>query len=300
MSLHLSRTKKSLVIAFGTSVALSFSAIGEAAHAAPATALTWTSTTSLQGSVVIPVGQSVNVVANTTIHVKNGTKITVLGSLVAPAGLTLTGSSWVGVSVVGSATLTRFNEGGAQTPFRVGAAGTLTIHGGNISGILGSSDVEGQLFADGITYDKGSGGGINSSNGTGSIIIDKSLLKGAGRDTGDFFGLYNAKSITLTNSQMTGAHCAFHVLNLTNMKLDHDSIHGNSYGFMMYGSGDAGTKTITNTSITNNLFGFDEGSASTHNGAISISSSYIKKNNRDLGLYTGKVTITSPLATSPA
>jgi hypothetical protein len=281
-------------------IVLSFTLVNVGLVGNAATAVTWSSKTLLKGNIVVPVGQTVNVAPNSVLQVADGTKITVLGTLLAPQGMTLTGSSWSGLTVVGSATLTRFNEVGAQTPFRVGTAGTLTIHGGTISGILGSSDVEGQLFANGITYDKGSGGGINASNGTGSITIDNSFLKGAGRDTGDFFGLYGAKSITLTNSKMTGAHCAFHVLSLTNMKLDHDSIYGNSYGFMMYGSTNAGVKSITNTSITNNLFGFDEGSALTHNGAISINNSYIKKNNRDLGLYTGKVTITAPLATNPA
>jgi len=293
------RVRKSSRVTLATGLAISLVGIFAPAQAAPTPLLTWSSVTSLKGDVTIPVGQTVTVAPNSKITLPSGTKITVLGTLLAPQGLTLIGSSWSGLTVIGSATLTRFNEIGAQTPFRVGTSGILTIHGGAISGILGSSDVEGQLFADGITYDKGSGGGINASNGTGSITVDRSILKGAGRDTGDFFGLYNAKSITLTNSQMTGAHCAFHVINLTNMKLDHDSIHGNSYGFMMYGSTDAGVKVITNTSITDNLFGFDEGSTSTRNGAISITGSYIKKNNRDLGLYTGKVKIASPLATKP-
>jgi len=265
------------------------------AHSSTTASSTWNSATVLKGDVTIPAGQTITVAPNTVIHPAAGTKITVLGTLNADQGLTLASASWVGLSVVGKATLTSFNESGAQTPFRVGKLGTLTIHGGKISGILGSSDVEGIFIADNMNYNKGDGGGINSSNGTGSITIDRSTLTGSGRSSGDFFGLYNAKSITLTNSEMTGAHCAFHVLGLTNMTLTMDSIHGNAYGFMMYGSSNQGIKTITGTSITDNSFGFDEGSASTHNGAIVITSSYIKKNNQDLGLYTGKVKIVSPL-----
>lgn len=94
---------------------------------------------------------------------------------------------------------------------------------------------------------------------------------------------------------MTGSHCAFHVLGLTSMKLNNDTIHGNSYGFMMYGSSNSGSKSISNTSIKNNLVGFDEGSASTHNGVIMISHSAISSNGQDLGLYTGKVKIISPI-----
>jgi hypothetical protein len=63
---------------------------------------------------------------------------------------------------------------------------------------------------------------------------------------------------------------------------------------MMYGSSDAGTRTIKNTTITNNDFGFDEGGSYRQNGVITISNSYIKKNGTDLGLFTKKVTVSSP------
>jgi len=62
----------------------------------------------------------------------------------------------------------------------------------------------------------------------------------------------------------------------------------------MYGSSNVGKKTITNTIIKNNSFGFDEGSSSTQNGSILISNSTIRGNGKDLGLYTGKVSIVSP------
>lgn len=263
------------------------------AHAG--TAMTWNSSTVITGQVNIPAGTVVTVAPNTTIAVHDGARITINGTLVAPSGLTLTGRGWNGLFVIGSAILTKFNESGATTPFQVGPAGSLTIHGGNISGINGNSIVEGALIADGIHYDKGEGGGINANRGTGSITIDRSVLTGAGRNSGDFFGLYGAKSITLTNSQMTGSHCAFHILGVKDMKLDHDTITGNSYGFMMYGSSNSGTKTITNTTIQGNNFGFDEGSPSTHNGPITITNSFISGNGTNLGLYTGKVKILSPV-----
>jgi len=261
-----------------------------------AQALTWNSSTVLKGEVTIPVGQSVTVEPNTKIVVKDGTRITINGTLSAPAGLALTGKSWIGLVITGSAVISNFQESGASKSFQVGPNGSLTINGGTISGIGGASEVEGTLLADSLRYDKGDGGGINSNNGTGSITINHSVLTGAGRNTGDFFGLYGAKSISLTNSTMTGAHCAFHVLGVQNMKLDRDTISGNSYGFMMYGSSDVGVKTITNTKIEKNNFGFDEGSTSTHNGVILISHSLISNNSQNVGLYTGKVKISSPLA----
>jgi hypothetical protein len=230
-------------------------------HAHAATSIVWNSTTVLKGKVIIPVGQSVTVAPHTKLVVKDGTRITVNGTLTAPAGLSLSGKSWDGLVIIGKAVLTNFQESGASTSFRVGPTGSLTIHGGTISGILGSSVVEGTFVADSLHYDKGAGGGITSNNGTGSITIDHSDLTGAGRNTGDFFGLYGVKSISLTNSTMTGS------------------------------------KTITNTHIKDNQVGFDEGSASTHNGLIVISNSTITSNGRDLGLYTGKVKIQASVAT---
>ena len=261
-----------------------------------AQAITWNSSTVLKGEVTIPVGQSITVAPNTKIVVKDGTRITVNGTLNAPAGLSLTGKSWIGLVITGSAVISNFQESGASKSFQVGPNGSLTINGGTVSGIGGASEVEGTLVADTLRYDKGDGGGINSNNGTGSIAISNSVLTGAGRSTGDFFGLYGAKSISLSSSTMTGAHCAFHVLGVENMKLDRDKIYGNSYGFMMYGSSNVGIKTITNTKIQKNNFGFDEGSKSTQNGVIIISHSLISDNNQNLGLYTGKVKITSPLS----
>lgn len=82
------------------------------------------------------------------------------------------------------------------------------------------------------------------------------------------------------------------------MKLDKNEIYENSYGFMMYGSNDTGTKTITNTSIKNNEFGFDEGSASTRNGAILISNSTIKKTVRTLVFTQAKLKLHRRLSSS--
>jgi hypothetical protein len=194
------------------------------AHAATNTAATkieWNSQTVLKGQVTIPIGQTVTVAPNTKIIAKDGTKIIIDGRLIALSGFSLTGKSWSGLVVTGTALLSDFHETGASTSFRVGPTGSLTIHGGDISGVLGASDVEGKFLADSLRYDKGAGGGINSNNGTGSITIDNSFLTGAGRESGDFFGLYGIQSITLTNSKMTGAHCAFHVTGLQDMKLDH-------------------------------------------------------------------------------
>lgn len=259
----------------------------------------WNSQTRIVGMMTIPVGHTVTIAAKAAPKIAPGSQIIVNGTLLAPNGLTLVGKNWGGLIVNGSAQLSSFSESGAKVSFRVATGGKLIINGGTISGVAGASIVEGTFIADQLKYNKGEGGGINSYSGTGDITINNSSLTGAGRSSGDFFGLSGIKSITLSNSTMTGAHCAFHVTGLQSMKLDSVQIHDNAFGFMMYGSSGAGSRTITNTTITNNDFGFDEGSAATKNGAITITHSFIKKNGKDLGLYTGNVSVAEPLLADP-
>ncbi len=278
-----------------TALALPFSiSMGNAS-----TTTTWDSKTPINGVVTIEAGQVVTVAANTIINVKEGSKIIVAGTLIAPSGLILKGKNWVGLEIVGLAQLTQFEESGARTSFAVTPTGKLELRGAKISGVKGASNVEGVLVADHLRYDKGEGAGIISSGGKGNISIDNSILTGSGRTSGDFFSFSGLKSIALTNSQMSGAHCAFHITGIENMSLTNDYIFDNAYGYMMFGSSKSGIRKITQTTITNNAFGFDEGGSTTNNGSISIIGSYIKGNGKDLGLYTGKVKISAPLVNNP-
>jgi len=277
-------------------IAFLFVAPSTSAHAA--TNVEWNSQTKITGVVTIPADTVVTVAPNTKITVAAGAKVVVLGQLLAPKGLTLTGSDWQGLVVNGSAVLTNFVEKGARQSFYVATGGTLEISGGNISGVKGASLVDGTFTAKNINYVKGRGDGITSSKVTGSISVDGSKFSGPARGSGDFFSLSNGQSLTVTNSSVTKVHCAFHITGLKNMHLDNVNIENNAYGFMMYGSANDGVRTITNSTITNNDFGFDEGTTYTKNGVITISNSYIQKNKTDLGLFTKKVTISAP-ASSP-
>lgn len=259
-----------------------------------ATAVEWNSKTKITGIVKIPLKSIVTVAPNTKITVGAGGKIIVLGQLLAPAGLTLVGEDWEGLEVKGSAVLTNFVEKGARRSFFVAAGGSLKINGGDISGVEGPSQVDGTFIAKNLRYDKGSGNGITSVLESGSISVDGGEFFGASRGAGDFFALSAGQSLSVTNSSITKTHCAFHITGLKNMTLKNVSIDNNAYGFMMYGSSESGIRSIKDTTITNNDFGFDEGSTFTKNGTITISNSYIKKNQVDLGLFSGKVVISSP------
>lgn len=254
-------------------------------------ASSWDSKTVLKGEVIIPKGETVTVAPNTKIIVAPGTKITILGTLLAPSGLTLTGKSWTGLNVRGIANFKNLSLSGASTPFLVERTGSLTINQGKFFNLAGASNVEGKFVASGLSYEKPAGNGINSNNPSASISIDNSTFTSSAKNNGDFFGLSGVKSFTLTNSSITGVHCALHVQDVTNMKLDKDTISGNVYGFMMYGSSPIGKKTITNTTIKNNEYGIDEGSAKNKNGPILISNSLIKGNGKDLQLYTGAIKV---------
>lgn len=258
------------------------------------TSVQWNSQTKITGVVTIPADSVVTVAPGTKITVGKGAKVVVLGQLLAPNGLTLTGSDWQGLVVKGSASLTNFVEKGARQSFYVTTGGVLDITGGDISGIKGESLVDGTFTAKNIQYVKGPGNGITSSEVSGSISVDGSKFSGPSRGAGDFFSISAGELLAVTNSSITKVHCAFHITGIKNMQLDNVDIENNAYGFMMYGSSDAGTKTIKNTTITNNDFGFDEGGSYRQNGVITISNSYIKKNGTDLGIYTKKIIVTSP------
>ena len=262
------------------------------AHAT--TTVQWNSQTKITGVVTIPAGTVVTVAPRTKITVGAGAKVIVSGQLLAPKGLTLTGSDWQGLVVNGKAVLTDFVEKGALQSFHVGTGGVLEINGGDISGTRGASLVDGTFVARNIQYVKGGGDGITSSMASAKISVDGSKFSGPARGAGDFFSLSDGQSLSVTNSSITKVHCAFHIMGLKNMQLDNVYIENNAYGFMMYGSSDVGVLTIKNTTITNNNFGFDEGGSDTRNGVITITNSYIKKNQTDLGLFTNKVKILSP------
>lgn len=275
-------------------VAISFLLVTPLTSANAATSVQWNSQTKITGVVTIPADTLVTVEPGTKITVGNGGKVIVLGQLLAPKGLTLTGSNWQGLVVNGSAVLTDFVEKGARQSFYVAAGGSLDINGGDISGVKGASLVDGVFTAKNLKYVKGNGNGITSFRDSGSISVDGGTFSGPARGAGDFFSLSAGQLLKVTNSSITKVHCAFHIVGVKNMELDGVDIENNAFGFMMYGSSDAGVRTIKNTTITNNDFGFDEGSSGTKNGVITISNSYIKKNSTDLGLFTKKVVITSP------
>jgi len=161
------------------------------------------------------------------------------------------------------------------------------------------SFIDGVLTATSLDYNKGEGEGFTAVKGTAQITIAHSRLSGDGPNTGDMLSMRSGNSLTVTSTEITGAHCAFHLVGLNSLALNHANIHDNAYGFMMYQTSSRGTRVITSSNIDNNRdYGIDEGSASNTNGPITVTNSYIAQNGKDLALFTHAITVTSP-ATVP-
>lgn len=271
----------------------------------------------LTGTVVVPAGRTESL--SGVAQASGGAVLDVRGTLVLEPGAVLTGAGWSGVRVEqggrltatgarisgastalavqpgGAATLQRSRIDHEQVPFTVSAGAALTLDTVTVGRAGAGSTVDGTLVATGLVYDKGAADGISATQGTARITITHSRLYGDGPSTGDMLSMRGAHSLSVSWTEITGAHCAFHVVGLDELALDHGNLHGDAYGFMMYSTSDVGTRTITATDIVDNRdFGIDEGSPTNRNGPITVSGSYIAGNGVDLRLLTGAITVRDP------
>ena len=253
----------------------------------------------------------------------SGASLLVKGTLVVAGPVNLSGTGWTGIVVAegGSLNLSRATiagatnpvmvQGGAKaaltrvtiteesSPFTVLTGGSLSLDTVTVADARDQSSIDGTLTATSLDYNKGAGEGFTAIKGTAQITISHSLLHGDGPTTGDMLSMRSGDSLSVTSTEITGAHCAFHLIGLNSLALDHANIHDNSYGFMMYQKSARGTRVITNSNIDNNRdYGIDEGSSSNTNGPITVTHSYIAHNGRDLALYTQAITVTNA-STSP-
>jgi hypothetical protein len=271
----------------------------------------------------VPAGQTMTVSPGAHLRFTAGASLMVRGTLVVAGPISLSGAGWAGIvvaeggtlelqraSIAGAAnpitvlrgaraTLNHVTITGENSPFTVLGGGSLSLNTVTVARAQEQSFIDGTLSAISLDYNKGSGEGFTALKGTAQITISRSHLYGDGPSTGDMLSMRRADSLSVTGTEITGAHCAFHIIGLNSLALDHANIHGNSYGFMMYQTSSQGTRVITNSNIDNNLdYGIDEGSAANPNGPITVSNSYIAQNGKDLALFTHAITVSSP-ATSP-
>ena len=292
---------------------------------------TWQTGKTLTTSITIAAGVTVTIAPGAVVTASSGVSITVLGTLKASSQTThakITGTTWNGITVGAGGTLSlvgvdlenamtalattganmdaTYDYGtilAASAPFSVGAGGKLSTAHSHVAGTKGMSNVAGSFTASFLSYDSGGNEGISLSDPAATLTIDDSKFFGTGVNSGDMINGSGAK-IHFAYSEITAVHCAFHFNNVTQFDIDHANIHGNSYGFMLYGSGSTGTRTVGFSNIVSNAsYGADEGSAQTVNGPITFHDGYWAMNGtsatNNVRKTTNAITVTNMSTTTP-
>ena len=293
---------------------------------------TWANGQTIAQSTVIMAGVTVTIAPGATVNLASGVTITVQGLLVGTSNAThaqLTGTSWGGIVVAGGGTLNvdsvdlanaktaievqagaamaEYDDGiisGSSQPFSVDKGGALSTSHAEVTGTKGSSIISGGFTASYLNYDSNGYEGIVASDPTAVLSIEDSTLFGAGTATADMVVADTAASVHLAYTEIKEVHCAFHFNDPTAFDISYMNIHDNSYGFMLYGSGAAGTRSITYSNIFSNVaYGADEGSPTTVNGDITIANGYWAMNGAsaatNLNRTTSAITVTNMSTTTP-
>jgi hypothetical protein len=265
-----------------------------------ATSGPWHDGQTLSGSVTIPAGETVTIDPGATVNVGSGVTITVAGTLTASSAAThakLTGTGWTGIvvgsggtlkldgaDILGATTALDLQMGGtgeyddgtitaASTPFDVESGGSLVTKHATVTGTLGASTVAGSLTASYLDYDSNGNGGISTTNPGAQLSIEDSTLHGSG-PTADFLVAQGgATKFHVAYSDISNVHCAFHFDNVSEFDVSYTNIHGNAWGFMLYGSGGAGPLTVTHSNVdTNSAYAYG---TLGNNGPITFDSDYV-------------------------
>ena len=271
---------------------------------------TWENGKVLDTPTVIAAGVTVTIAAGATIQAIDGISITIDGTLKSAGGgqATLTSSSattrWAGLLVAKGGTLALSgvditNADGAinvetgaasasyatgaitasKAPFVVATGGKLTTSHAMVKGSLGTSHVQGELDASYLDYDANGNDGLTAESDSAIVNVSDSELHGISGQTGDMIVSYQgAGTISVQYTEIKGVHCSFHIERATNITVSHVTSNGNSFGFMMYGSLDTGTRTVDSMNIENELsWGIAEESGDI-NGPVTFTNTYFANN----------------------
>ncbi len=278
---------------------------------------TWADGMTISVSTTIPAGATVTIAKGATVTIGAGVTITVAGTLTAAtnaAHAKLTGTGWAGIvvsqggtlsldsvdisgasdpmAVTGTATYANGTITAPTTPIDVEIGGALTLTGVTITGSLGYSHVAGNLTATQLDYDSNGNEGVTIANAASVVKITSSKFHGTSDVGGDMISVNACASLTMTYSSIVGCHCAYHFNEITSFDLENMDLHGDSYGFMMYGSDPTtGTRVFKNSNVeTMAAAGIDELGT---NGAITVSGVYFDSSSK-LALTDQEITVTAP------
>jgi hypothetical protein len=261
---------------------------------------TWTDGQTLPGSVTIAAGATVTISPGATVNVPAGAVITVQGTLTAssatPTHAKLTGSSWGGIVVASGGTLTldgvdmsgassaldvqkgamqaEYDDGtidSATAPFVVEGGAALTTKHGTVTKAMGGTSITGSFTASHLDYDSNGHEGITTLAPDATLSIEDSTLHGSG-PVADFLISSGAATFHVAYTDIKDVHCGFHFNSITAFDISYTNVESNAYGFMLYGSGGAGPRTISYSNIDQNQVAYDtEGT----NGPITVDHCYV-------------------------
>jgi hypothetical protein len=269
---------------------------------------TWNDGKVITAPVTIAAGATVTIAPGATIEADPGVVITVKGTLTSTGGAEATitsATTWAGLVVDQGGTLTLTNvdltntnsgaiavNAGAATasyddgtitasaaPFAVQAGAKLTTSHATVKGALGTSRIQGELDASYLDYDANGNDGLTAESDTAVLSVEDSELHGISGQTEDMIVSYlGAQTIHVAYTEIKNVHCAFHIERMSNLDVSYVNATGDSYGFMLYGSLDQGTRTVTAMNIDGELqWGIDEEDGDV-NGPISITNTYFANN----------------------
>jgi hypothetical protein len=263
----------------------------------------WENGTVLSSNVTIGPGATVTIVSGAAISLASGVTIRVEGTL---SGATATGAhaslsgppadTWGGlfvanggsldlngvdlvgadtaIHVAAGATMARYDNGsitGATVPFSVDVGGTLDTTGATVSMPQSSSEVAGSLVASHLTYKAGASEAITTNDVGAKVSIEDSTFVGGG-PVADMIVSESGASLHVAYSDISAAHCGFHFDSIGTFDISYTNIHDNAYGFMLYGSGTSGSRTVSYSNVQNSDVAFD---AEGTNGAITFDHSFV-------------------------
>ena len=242
----------------------------------------WKDGVELTGAVSIYPGSTVDIAAGATVKCSPGIRVIVGGTLRKAAGarskISCAGDGWTGLVVAqggkielegfdienasvgiettegaGDSTLTDTTIKNSVRPFLVGKKSKLTLTKVNAiaprtppADTVSISDVKGVLVASRLEYDAGPNEGVSIKDGGEATIEDSRIY---GSNGFDMVSTYGAKSLKLSYSILSGAHCGPHIEGVDSFTIDHVTSEKNTYGLTIFAAG-AGPNIVKDSNIS--------------------------------------------------
>ncbi len=277
--------------------------------------MTWSDGQQITSSITIAAGDVVTIAPGATVTLAPNATLTVAGTLTAssasPTHAKLTGTGWTGIVVASGGTLTldgvdiagasaaldvqggaakaEYDDGtinGAALPFNVEKGAALTTAHATVTTAMGGSQVSGAFTATHLDYDSNGYAGITTADPAATLSIEQSTLHGSGPFADFLVSAGGAASFHVAYTDISNVHCGFHFDAITGFDISYTNIHGNAFGFMLYGSSGNATRSVSYSNVDNNTdYAY---AAEGNNGLITFDHCYVT------GQTTSGVTVTNP------